>query len=491
MKYVHLLVLFVIAGYVFGQKRELKIVHWNDFHSQNLPLETDSGDVGGLARLKRAVDSLRSVAADRRIGVLALNAGDDFQGTIISSLTRGASQIEAANLLAPDAAVLGNHEFDYGWHNLDSLIRIAARYPIVTANLVLPRGKPIAPPYLIKETGGIRIAIIGLITERLAGMSLPENLRGIRIEKEADALRRLLKQIKTKDKPDIIIALTHIGVDGDKRLAREFPEIDVIVGGHSHTPIHKPGKTRRTIIVQAGSRSQYVGELDLVVDTNSDSVVSYSGKLLQLTSDKVSSDKTAEKLVASFEKKVAAQYDSVIGTLKKDLPSGRHSPLAAWIADMWRMEFGADIGIMNTGGVRKGLRAGNIRKRDLIEVSPFGNELVRIRLRADKFRSGLSYMLRKSAERVDMTGILCEVWTKDKQFSILRMRIGNNRYEPKRMLTIVTNSFVAAQWEEIFGYKLLQKPERLGIVDYDALIRAVRKHGMIDSDLEADPWILK
>jgi 2',3'-cyclic-nucleotide 2'-phosphodiesterase (5'-nucleotidase family) len=144
----------VLYEFLFSQIIEkILILHWNDFHSQNIPMRSICADtpcyVGGTASLLGLINKFRK----EQKNVLVLNAGDDFQGTPVSSLTKGRSQIELMNIINPDAMTLGNHEFDYGRESLEENLKIA-KFEIVCANLWDKRkGKLFVKPYIIKKIG--------------------------------------------------------------------------------------------------------------------------------------------------------------------------------------------------------------------------------------------------------------------------------------------------------------------------------------------------
>ncbi|MFH1734626.1 MAG: metallophosphoesterase, partial [bacterium] len=154
----------------------LTVLHWNDFHSHNLPfsavLHGDTVNVGGAAHLAALIDSLRLLSPNP----VVLHAGDEFMGTPISTITKGKSQIEVLNLFQLDAFALGNHEFDYGWETLKT--RLAeAEFPVLCANVYdETTGKPIALTSIILKRSGVRIGIIGVNTRHLDSVVLEESL---------------------------------------------------------------------------------------------------------------------------------------------------------------------------------------------------------------------------------------------------------------------------------------------------------------------------
>jgi 5'-nucleotidase / UDP-sugar diphosphatase len=492
MKY--LIALLLIASASFAQTAKLKIIHFNDVHAQNMPLIVKRGDstirIGGFSHFKTVIDSLRNVASANGEGVLVLGAGDDFQGTLFSTMTRGASQIALLNELKPDAVTLGNHEFDYGWQNIDSLIKYQVKYPIVSSNLYLKNGKRFTKPYLIKDVGGVRTAIIGMMTDNLSGVTLPRNIENITIEKEADALRKILPHIK-KEKPDIIIVLSHIGVENDIKLAESFPDIDLFVGGHSHTAIHAPRKKGNSIIVQADCKTRHVGELDITVSTAKNRITQYSGKLIEVRSDERRADPTAQEMIDSMNIPIEKMFSDTIGTLEQDWKkTGLNSNIVTWHAKALREAVNTDIGIMNSGGIRRNMPAGPVTIRDMYEINPFGNQIILYQVTGKELHDMLEYYFsEKGSERCEFNGLYCVVEKSKKDGErVGTIKIGGEDIRMKQIYSIAANSFVSEQMQPIFGVKL-SNPLFLetGITDISAYINAVKKERTVSG--EAYEWV--
>ena len=135
------IVLFLVTNIIFAQQTKMTILHWNDFHSQNLPYQVKAKNratntdttfmVGGSATLSSYIKKYKTESPN----VILLNAGDDFQGSPISAITKGRSQIELMNLLNPDVMELGNHDFDYGRDQLSEYLK-SVRYPVVGGNMI-------------------------------------------------------------------------------------------------------------------------------------------------------------------------------------------------------------------------------------------------------------------------------------------------------------------------------------------------------------------
>jgi len=248
-----------------AQPEETVIIHWNDFHAANVsykPFYENPGGifVGGYANLAGYIDSLKGIYPE----AITLNAGDDYQGSPISSITKGMSQILILNKVMPTVFTIGNHEFDYGVDDLKNALN-TAKFHIVSSNIYdSTKSGLLIDPYIIVHSGKVRIAVIGFILKDLKQSVLPEAVKGMEI---LDPLKTVSKYVKeVNDKSDLIVVLSHNGFEYDSLLALQLSEIDLIIGGHSHTILHQPVVVNDILVCQAGSHGRFVGLLDVKVN---------------------------------------------------------------------------------------------------------------------------------------------------------------------------------------------------------------------------------
>lgn len=270
-KYLSLLfIIFISFGTsVFGQK-SIVILHTNDTHSRIEPIpEIDNfaGNKGGVVRRIRYIEEVRK----ENKNVLLLDAGDFLQGTPYFNLFKGDVETEAMNLMRYDAATLGNHEFDYGMEVLEKVIR-QVKFPIICSNYDFsetPIGKLIKPYHILKKDG-IKIGIIG-VGVHPKGLIAADNYKGMRFLPPAEIANSLATKLKTVDKCDMVICLSHLGYTGDKKLAAQTRNIDIIIGGHSHTNMKAPDMlknidNKEVLVFQTAGRGIYVGRIDVQLD---------------------------------------------------------------------------------------------------------------------------------------------------------------------------------------------------------------------------------
>ena len=224
----------------------IQILHTNDIHgrmeAERLASGGGSFEKGGVALLAAVAAQLRSRAPER---TLLLDAGDAWQGAFISNENKGAAVLQVMNRMGYDAQALGNHDFDWG----QDVLRVRAgeaRFPFLAANVVdEASGQPagFARPYVVKDLGLARVAVLGISNPGTPAISKPANVKGLRFLPAADAVAKYLPELRQK--ADVVVVLSHAGKDDDQALARAMPGVDVIVGGHS-TPRSRRRSSRAT-----------------------------------------------------------------------------------------------------------------------------------------------------------------------------------------------------------------------------------------------------
>src|SRR5690606_2207313 len=247
---------------------------------------------------------------------LTLDSGDAISGTPLSNAFEGWLDIVAMNRLKYDAMCLGVHEFDYGVERLRKLIG-EAEFPVLSANVVnASDGTPFARPYVIIERGGLRIAVFGLTTAEIDDQLPAEKFRGLQVLDPIASAEQLVPQLAAQS--DIIVALTHLGIDEDIRLSSKLQEIDVIVGGMSHSELQVPMKVGRTLIVHDGEYGKNVGLLKLSFQrTGADWENKYFDSLLEPMSGKWVENSDYVDWLAKYQAQLGERLSRVAGTSKQ------------------------------------------------------------------------------------------------------------------------------------------------------------------------------
>lgn len=366
--------------------------------------------VGGFTELSFVIDSIRRT---KPITVL-LDAGDVMTGNPITEYVyrgaEGGALFEMMNRMRYEVWELGNHDFDISQENLRRLTGIAT-FPTLCANIVdtLDRFPVNNREYVILEKGGMKIGIFGLMSKEFSTLVNQRSSAGIKILPPIETARRLAEKLDPQT--DLLIALTHEGVDDDSVLAASVKDLDVIVGGHSHTRLRHPKRVNGVLIVQAGSDCENLGVLDLKFEKHH--IISYDGNLVQLWYHPDRPQTALSRFVDSIKSLIDNDYAEVIGTLKTDWIRGRggESSIGDFIADAQREAAGADVAFMNDHGIRKDLAAGPITKRDLFEILPFRNILTTFELTGKQIRTIIEYVIDTKAA-IQTSGIQCE-WSRN------------------------------------------------------------------------------
>jgi 5'-nucleotidase/UDP-sugar diphosphatase len=276
-----------------GETEELYfcILHTNDLHSALIPHspavdynpEEEDPSIGGFARLATAVEEIRENKRREGEPVLLFDAGDFIGGSAFAWLVLDgyAAELTIMQKMGYDAVVIGNHEYDYGPDVLAQYL-LEAGYPeahqktlALASNTEAPPDHPLAARNLYRNTGifeldnGLKVGVFGLIGE--AAILLIGDTGDVQFLDQHEAARQAVDELREQG-ADVVVAITHSGVEEDRELARGVPGIDVIVGGHSDTTLYEPILEGATIIVQAGSLGRYLGQLELAYDSDTGKV---------------------------------------------------------------------------------------------------------------------------------------------------------------------------------------------------------------------------
>ncbi|MDR0295317.1 MAG: bifunctional metallophosphatase/5'-nucleotidase [Prevotellaceae bacterium] len=334
----------------------LVVISTNDVHSQ----------IHDMPVLAAYVQSQR----DSFSRVLVLSAGDMFSGSPVVDKykERGYPMIDMMNRIGYNAATLGNHEFDYGQNVLIQRIR-DAQFDFLTANAAFTNDmRNLVKPHIITDVNGMKVAILGFIETGDAGIpsALPENLEGIKF---ADALSLVDAYRSLRDSAEVFLVLSHLGLREDVKLAQLLPEVDAIIGGHSHTVLPAGIDTCGVLIAQTGSYLEHIGKTTLLLKNGK--VVMKKSELIPINSLSVI-DTDIQRLVEAYENDPALKV--AVGVATDDI-TGKEA-LGNLFTDAVRTVHGLDIAVMNSGGLRISFYPkGNISFEDVYKLDPFENQL--------------------------------------------------------------------------------------------------------------------
>ena len=339
------------------------IIHLNDLHARLLP---DANGMGGFAHVASAIAAERAAAEN----ALVLHAGDMVQGTPVSTLFEGVPAFEAGNRLGIDAHCLGNHDFDYGWEKINEFADISTS-PLVSANVIDAAGRHLVEPYVIRSVGGVEIAVVGALTERLPRLLKPGLTGPWRAAPLIETLRPIVAE--AHDKADLVVVLGHLFDDEDERVLRELPDADILIGGHNHGGREQPLTIGGRIGVKLRAYGREIGRLDFEFDRRTGRAGNYRWKRIPVDSRYVPADPQTALIVEDWESRVSEIVDAPIGECRETL---RKPGLKRAIEQALREKTGADLAYMNSGGIRDSMPAGPMLARHVWNILPFDNEVV-------------------------------------------------------------------------------------------------------------------
>jgi 5'-nucleotidase/UDP-sugar diphosphatase len=385
-----------------GSDFELIILHTNDVHAHiddfdvdehgntcDVADKTEGKCFGGVARCKTMIDQIRTDSGN----VVLLDAGDQFQGTPFYNLYKGAAAQEMMNRLGYDAMAVGNHEFDDGPSTLARFID-GAHFPVLSANINASAEPALAgkiQPYIILGVDGERIGVVGYTTEDTINISSPgPNVSFTTIEA---ILPSVIDELEAKG-INKIIALSHAGFGRDCQVASTVSGLDVIVGGHSHTLLSNTDPDAEgpyPVVVNASdgnpvlvitdfSWGKNLGRLNVTFNATG-VVTTYSGNPIVLDRSVVK-DQEIRARVMELAEPLEELNAHVIGSTIVDLNATNcrfaECTMGNLITDamLWKTQNGGtQIAIVQGGGIRASIPAGNVTTGDILTVLPFGNSI--------------------------------------------------------------------------------------------------------------------
>ena len=472
----------------------ITVIGTNDLHGhlRSLPV---------LAGYLRILRGLRQEDG----GLVLLDGGDMFQGTIESNLGEGAPVIEAYGVLGYDAATIGNHEFDYGPEGEASTPRSPAddprgallararqaRFPLLSANLLSADGAPIdwehVVPSVLFERGGIGVGVIGVTTEHTLTTTNSANVRDLRMAPLAAAIEREAAALRSRG-ADIVLVAAHAGGVCERfddphdlsscdpseeifEVARALPAraVDAIVGGHTHAGVAHV--VNEIPIIESHSYGRAFGRVDLMVDPERGVIGSHvhppralcaegsiaGGDCLPGTYEgrEVALDaRVAEVIAPALEHARAAQERPLGVVLEASVTAsyGSESPLGNLFTDLMRAARpGADVAITNGGGLRADLPAGPLTYGALYQASPFDNRFALVRMSVRELAAILRENLEGTGGFFSVSGVRVEAACAGGALDVRILDERGRPLAPARELTVAMTDYLATSGEGALG----------------------------------------
>ena len=384
--------------------KKLTLLHSNDLHGDFLVEKIDKKLVGGVSMLSGYVNKVRREEEN----VIYAIAGDMFQGSLIDKEYKGISTIEIMNLLAPDVVTIGNHEVDYGLAHMLFLEK-CANFPIINANMYLrTNGRRLFHSHRILKVGGMQVLFIGILTEEVLQKTRLESLIGtlVDIKEAAEEVGRICDAYQTED-IDFTVLLTHIGIEADQKLAAILDPrwgVDLIIGGHSHTLLEEPVVVNGIPIVQAAYGTNQIGRFDIMVDTDTNSIDSFTWQLIPVDPDHCPEDEALKELIEKYNNITQSKYNRILTRFPERYTHpvrNRETQVGKIFADAFKSSLGLDIMLEASGSLRNHFLGPVMTLKDLQEMHPFDEEVYRYMVTGKQFRRMMKYMLRDEAFDAD------------------------------------------------------------------------------------------
>lgn len=509
-------------AYQQDRSYRFSILHTNDHHGRYW---TNAQGEYGLAAQKTLMDKLRYDVQARGGGALILSAGDVNTGVPESDLLDAEPDIRGMNLIGYDAMALGNHEFDKPLSVLQKQ-QAWARFPFLSANIYRKGSdQRLFKPWAVFNRMGLKIAVIGLTTTDTLRIANPENIDSLDIRDPVKETEKAVAELRASEKPDVIVALTHMGhyddgqhgsnAPGDVELARSLPPgtINLIVGGHSQDAVcmakenvrnqdYQPGqpcqpdRQNGVWIMQAKEWGKYVGRGDFTFRNGELTLESYQlipvnlkheiknldGSTSWLTwQEEIPKNSAMMKLLTPYQLRAGKTLDVKVGssdavfTGERDKVRFEQTHLGQLILRAQMAATQADFAVMSGGGIRASLVQGKLSWRDLLQVQPFGNQVVSVTLTGDEL---LRYLPTVANIKPDSGGFA--------QFSNISLvadgktvsdvKIAGKPLQKDRTYRMATNSFNASGGD---GYPALEHHagyNNTGLRDADVLRDYVSQH---------------
>ncbi len=481
------LCIFSLSTLFAQQQVSLTILHTNDTHGRLRPFSYPTvvapgsdlaeiavrSNIGGIARRATMAKRIREERGRQGIAVWMIDAGDFSDGTAFSSEYHGEADVAAMNAAGYDFGAIGNHEFNHTLPQLKKLLGMF-RYPVICANVKeRSTGALIAPASVIREVGSLKLGLFGLVTR--SGSDYPAARDALTILDEIETARSMVRELRPK--VDIIIAISHCGDEMDRKIAEAVPDIDVIVGGHSHSRLPmghmvwrsadlKQGNANRVVVVQAHQWGGELGRLDLLFTRDSAGVWHVEQprpQLVAITPD-IPEDPEVSGIVEKYWEPIAPRYGAIIGQAAADFIE-RGDDLAPYnlMADSIRETFGTEIELENMGGVRAPLAKGNITWADLVDMDPFDNTIVTFKISGRQLKEVLQ------SERPAVSGIRYRI----EEGVVAEVMVGDKPLDEARIYSGAANSFFARN--SLKGIEIRDtRKKRL-----DVLAEHIRKKGTV------------
>lgn len=445
-----------------AEETTVTLLFTNDVESAYDPIEAfwleDINTIGGIAEMATLINELRRSETN----VFLFDSGDIFTGAL-AKMTQGELAFELMLTMGYDAMAIGNHEFEYG-HEVFAWQKNRAPFPVLGANFFYKETKiPYAQAHAVIERNGIRIGVVGIMGQDAVTAILPSHIASLDVTDPVLAAQKSIDELR--DEVDLIVLLTHQGktapmqtdaesdprlhrgIDADIFLAGAVEGADVLFGGHSDsgTPSAVVHPRTGTLIMQTYGQATHLGYLRLTLDQATKKIVSHESRLIPVDPEKWSPDREITEKLAHYRSMYPELY-TVVGKTESIIARRyiEESDIGNLFADVFVEVTGADMGFIQSGGLRKDLPRGDIRRVDILDVHPFLNTLVVARASGDQIRRAIEQSLTLERGLLQVSGIQLRYdLSRPEGERIVSLEHDGRALSSNRVYTVATSSFLA------------------------------------------------
>lgn len=446
-------------------QKTVEILAVNDMH----------GTIDNFPRFAFIVDSLRAFYPD----ILLVSGGDNQTGNPINDqyLPKGRPIIELMNAVKFDLSAVGNHEFDTKVEGF-AANRNAAQFDYICSNLKQPDdgGRKIKPYKIKTLPNGAKVAFTSVLDLNPSGIpdTHRDNVAGFSFTNPYETARQYLY---LKDSADILVYVNHFGFENDVKLANMFPAgaIDVIIGGHSHTKVDKEQVHNGVLITQAERRLKYATLLRMNILPSGKT--ERSMQLITVGNDG-SKRADIQEMVDKFNDNPV--LNEKIAEAAADFRTNEE--LGCWMADALRATANTDIAVINKGGVRLDqLKAGDITRRNILTIDPFGNQVVKMQLTGHELKAFISNMFLQDEYRLMFpSGMKLKYTVTQNGEKLVDLELFQENGTPldmEKTYTVATNSYVAS----VVDFRRKDPGSTLAITTAEGWINVLQKEKIVPS----------
>ncbi|WP_350020119.1 bifunctional 2',3'-cyclic-nucleotide 2'-phosphodiesterase/3'-nucleotidase [Priestia flexa] len=477
---------------------KVQLLGMNDLHGQ---LDTDTKlTLNGQSVLAGSMEYTAAAIKQREKeneNTLLVHSGDMIGGSpLISALFQDEPTVEVMEAMGFDVGTLGNHEFDEGIAELHRMIKggdhpkgnpgyDGMNFPVVAANAYdTSTNKLITEPYAVKEVGGQKIGFIGVVTQETPSMIVQKGNETLKITDEATAINKYTKELKDQGVKAIVVLAHNPSVQNGRADAFDAAdiaekvddEVDVIFAAHNHAKVNQVVDNK--LIVQAYSYGSAFSDVDVEIDPTTGDISKKQAEIVTVYQKDYTPDPAVSSILKKYEEKTAPIKAEVVGESLTTLPKGYPTngevgdvALGNLLADGMKYAMDSDFALMNGGGVRAQLDAGEVTFGDLFSIQPFGNVLNKVTLSGTDLEKVLNNQIAASGLDFHVAGFH---YTWDPAtLKVVDLTLPDGTpLDPTKEYTVVVNNYMYGNAK--YGIGELSKNMEVGPEDLEATIAYVK-----------------